>query len=465
MILGNVLAKLGHALSPRRMFGDDRRKIEKFSGQLAINEPERLPRNAPRGRQFVFSDTMDRIHLDRTSLTLQRISTALRDAERGWTETQSELFEGRIEADAHLRSDLDNRNESVSLKPWTLLEGADDNESKRAAAELEKRLRLVPALSDAFSHQLQFVPFGWAASETNWDIVDGMVAPTFFKNVPHRRFLFEQQTDDLRLRVFEDTGQGVALRPGKWWITCRARGRLVSTAGLMRTLVWWSTFKTMSLRDWMVLSDRFGIPYVTGEYDENIADEDKEVLRQAVADLGSDGFAIFSNMAKIAIHEIKHGVTGNSAQGIHGALITLCDLQVSKLVQGASLVSQVQGPGSHALGSVHENRYHDILEGDAQKLSESFQTTIGKQFLQFNGIKAAPPGLKVHLRLNMSVKDQLGLALDLANRLDGFELDERQIRSMTLLRAPQPGTVGLRGLDVVKAIAEAAQQSAAPPEE
>ncbi len=90
---------------------------------------------------------------------------------------------------------------------------------------------------------------------------------------------------------------GTPLRPGKWWVTCRARGRLISTAGLMRTLVWWSTFKTMALRDWMVLSDRFGIPYVTGEYDENIADEDKEVLRQAVADLGSDGFAIFSQMA------------------------------------------------------------------------------------------------------------------------------------------------------------------------
>jgi phage gp29-like protein len=218
----------------------------------------------------------------------------------------------------------------------------------------------------------------------------------------------------------------------------------------MRTAVWWSTFKTMSVRDWLILANRFGIPFITGEYDESISDDDKEVLRQAARDLGTDGYAIFSQQAKLVIHEIQRHQTGNAAEGIHGALMTICDLQNSKLIEGATLVSEVQGPGSHALGTVHENRYHDILEGDAEKLSESFQAAVGLPFVRFNGLSARPPRLKIHLGLNVSLKERIGIALDLANRLDGFELDEEQIRTMTLLRRPRPGSPGLRGIEVAK---------------
>jgi phage gp29-like protein len=433
-------------------------QLDLFSGKLATARPRPLPMRAPSGTQYRFSEYQDRFLLDRTALTIERIANVLRNAEAGRIEEMADLFEGRIEADAHLRAALENRNESVSLKPWTIVEGGDSEEDKRAANELELRLRLVPGFSDTLGHQLLFAPFGWSASEIDWDLVDGMAAPTFFTTVPHKRFTFAQATDELRLVTEPGRPEGVPLTPGKWWVTYRGRGRLVATAGYMRTAVWWSTFKTMSVRDWMIFANRFGIPFVTGEYDETISDDDKEILRQAARDLGTDGFAIFSQQAKLVIHEMQRHQTGNAAEGIHGALMTICDLQMSKLIEGATLVSEVQGPGSHALGTVHENRYHDILEGDAEKISESFQAAVGVPFVRFNGLKARPPRLKLHLRLNLSLRDQIGIALDLANRLEGFELDEEQIRSMTLLRRPRTGSAGLRGLEVAK-LEQAAQDA------
>lgn len=431
-------------------------QLEIFATQLATGRPKPLPATAPTGQRFVFSEQLDRRLFHRVALTLERISACLRNAEQGWTEEQCDLFESRIEADAHLRAALENRNESVALKPWTLVEGGPNEIDKAAARELEQRLRLVPNFADTLSHQLQYVPYGWAVSEIQWEMRDGVVAPVFFDHVPHRRFTFARETDEILLRVTQDPVDGIPLQPAKFWTTCRGRARLSATAGLMRTLVWWSTFKTFGVRDWMVLSDRFGIPFVTGAYDENASNEDIDVLKRAVRDLGTDGWAVFSQLADINIHEIKHGVTGNSAEGIHGALINLCDMQMSKLVEGATLVSEVQGPGSHALGTVHENRYHDILEGDGEKLSESFQHAIGVPFVHFNRqfLGARPPRLKIHLRLNMSLRDQIGIALDLANKLDGFELDEEQLRTMTLLRRPQGR--GLRGLEAAKLAAEPA---------
>ncbi len=441
-----------------------------FPDKLAIARPRPLPRTAPGGRQYAFTEQIDRHLLDRTQLTLLRIANAHKTAEQGWVEEMADLFETRIEADAHLRSAFDNRNESVSLKPYTVVEGGDEPADKEAAAELDKRLRLVPNMTDTFAHQLQFVPFGWSASEIQWGIVDGMAAPVFFDNVPHRRFAFDRETDDIRLRTTEDPSDGVPFTPGKWWTTCRGRGRLVATSGLMRTAVWWSTFKTMSVRDWLVLSDRFGIPFVTGEYEEVISDDDKEILRQAVQDLGTDGWAIFSQHAKMEIHEIQRNQTGNVAEGIHGALMTICDQQLSKLIEGATLVSEVQGPGSHALGTVHENRYHDILEGDGNKLGESFQATIGKFFVEFNGLGAKPPRLKMHLRLNQSLDARIDMAVKIANNFPGFVFDEEQLRQETLFHAPRPGTTGLMGIEVAKmmqaaATAEAMAEAPEPPED
>lgn len=430
-------------------------QLEFFASQLASGRSVTLPSTPPSGRRFVFTEQLDRQVLDRASLTLERIASCLRQAEQGWTEAQVDLFEARIEADAHLRAGLDNRNESVALKPWTIIEGGEDPIDKAAARELERALRLVPSFVDTLSHQLQYVPYGWAVTEIDWQAINGFVAPAGFDQIPHRRLTFDRESDEILLRVSQDPVDGIPLSPGKFWTTCRSRGRLTATSGLMRTLVWWSTFKTMSIRDWMVLSDRFGIPFVTGMYNENASDEDIDTLKNAVQDLGTDGWAVFSELAKIEIHEIKHGVTGNSAEGIHGALINICDTQMSKLVEGATLVSAVQGPGSHALGEVHENRYHDILEGDGEKLSESFQHSIGLPFVTFNRqfLGARPPRLKMHLRLNLSLSNQIDIALKLANQLEGFELDEEQLRTMTLLR--RPNGRGLRGVEAAKLAAAA----------
>lgn len=431
-------------------------QLDHFPNELAgSTRPELLPSSAPSGQRYRFTDQLDRTTINRSTLTIERIISCLRAAEQGWTEAQVDLFEGRIEADAHLRGDLENRNESVALKPWTLIEGGQDEIDKAASMALEKAVRVIPGFSDTLSHQLQFVPYGWAVSEIDWQMRDGLVVPVFFDAIPHKRFTFKRETDEILLRVNEDPVDGILLTPGKFWVTCRARARLIAMAGLMRTLVLWSTFKIFSVRDWMILSDRFGIPFVTGEYNENADDRDIDILKAAVQDLGTDGWAVFSELAKIQIHEIKHGVTGNSAEGIHGALITLCDTQMSKLIQGATLVSAVQGPGSHALGQVHENRYHDILEADAEKLSESFQHSIGLPFVMFNRqfLGARPPRLKTHLRLNLSLKEQIGVALDLTNKLDNFPLDEEQLRQMTLLRRPTDGT-GVRGIEVAKMMLE-----------
>jgi phage gp29-like protein len=442
----------------RRLFG------RKNSLALSQRRPRPIGQAPPGGQQFVFQDHLDRNILENTTsgAAIAQIVNAYQRAEDGDIEHMVELFDRRIEADAHLRGALENRNEAVSQKPFSIEPGGTDPADMKAAAELEERLRLVPDWIATLEHQLTFQPYGWAGSEISWELVDSLAAPVWFDNVPHRRFTFDRENDRPMLRTKDKPAFGTDLVPGKWWFTHR-RGRLTATAGLMRTGLWISTFKTLTMRDFLIFSERFGIPYVTGVYDETIAPDDKETLRQAVADIGSgSSYAIVSKAAEIVIHQAQ--MASNSNEGVHGALIGILDNQISFLIEGATLVSSVDGPGSHALGKIHQNRYFDILLGDAERLSQSFVHSIGFPFVRFNGMSARPPRLKLHLGLNLSLGDQVDMATKLANNLEGFLVDEEQIRAITQLRKPDPGA-GLRGRDFAKIEAGEGGGAGRPPEE
>jgi phage gp29-like protein len=201
----------------------------------------------------------------------------------------------------------------------------------------------------------------------------------------------------------------------------------------MRTAAIWSHFKSLSVRDWLVFADRFGLPYVLGKYEEQVSPEDKATLEAAVAAVGTDGYATVSEACEIALTEAK---TGGRAEDVHGSLVTLCDLQISKLIAGATLVQETTGQASYAIGRVHQNTNFALLLGDAGWLAESFADCIGRPFVKFNNLKARPPRLKMYLALDVSIKEQVQIASICANEL-GMEIDEEQIRDLTLLRRPQ----------------------------
>jgi phage gp29-like protein len=244
--------------------------------------------------------------------------------------------------------------------------------------------------------------------------------------------VFDKDTDEPRLISSWTQSEGVPLIPGKWWWTRRV-GRLTAAAGLMRTAAIWSHFKSLAVRDWLVFSDRFGIPYVTGEYAPEATEADKDTLATAVSNLGSDGWAIYSDACKMVINEVKSG--GASVEGVHSALTSLCDTQISKLIAGATLMTETTGQASYAIGKVHQGRSAGLKEGDAEWLAQSFESCIGRPFVHFNGLDARAPRLKMHLALDVSVLEQVKIASVCANEL-GMALDEDQIRQMTYLRAP-----------------------------
>ena len=305
-------------------------------------------------------------HIDRYSahtgvgLDVATIISAYRLAENGWPANQCDLFDDRHEVDAHMRSAYDGRVEAVARKEWVIQEGGPAPADIEAAKMLTDALIQVPNWVETLEHQLRANWYGYNLTEIDWQRIDGTAVPVWFENVIPQRIVFDA-TDRPRLITKLGDTEGVALSPGKWWYSCRT-GRLAATSGLMRTSTWWSHFKTLSVRDWLQFADRFGVPYVTGAYDDEMTQEERAKLEDAVSYIGADGYAVFSKAAEIVFHQVENG---EHADQIMGGLIGLCDQQNSKLIQGATLVNETGGPGSFALGRVHQGQYHDLVKADA----------------------------------------------------------------------------------------------------
>lgn len=408
-------------------------------GELGLEAPRPLALRPGSDRIALSVPAFDRWARIQTSVTPSDIAAIFAKADRGYPASQCDLYDDMRRRDGHLRSVLYNRMIAVAGKPWIVQAGGDSAEDVKAAELLERALRDAP-MRDTMTHQLQSAWHGYSATEIVWDVRDGLLVPAWFASVPHRRIRFDEK-DRPRLLTEQEPIDGVELEPGKW-IFSVVPGRIAASEGIMRTATWWSYFKKLSVRDWLVFSERFGIPYVTGQWDESASEADKGVIKEAVASIGKDGWAAFSKSCEIVMHAIQ---VGGKAEDVQGALTSLCNAEISKLVLGATLTTgEGQSAGSFALGRVHQDARFDIVQGDEQMLGDTFERDVGRPFVEFNGLKARPPRLKVYVTRDVDPLTEMKILSIAANEL-GMEIDGEQVRQRFHIKKPRGGGEVLKG--------------------
>jgi phage gp29-like protein len=412
---------------------------------LQLARPAPIPTAPPAGQQAT-----PWVNFDRWSthpgfgLTPDLVNAVFRAAEGGLVWRQADLFDDVLESDGHLRSLVLGRRDAVAGKEWVIQAGGKDASSIAAAEALEEKLRDSLNFHEFLEHQLMAPYYGWSASEIDWVVDSGVVFPAYLANAPHRRFVTGPGGE---IRIFSERNtEGVPLQPGKWVVTLMPHHNL-ARAGLLRTCTWWALFKRMSVRDWVILAEKFGLPNVIGYYEENSTPESRKALEKAVEDIGEAGQAVLSKATQIVISEVSQR-SGNS-QGLHQGLTSLCEAQMSKLISGATLTMETGGPGSFALGRVHQARSFSLEVGDAMRLSHVFRQHIGVPFMRYNGLGGRAPRLKIQVVQELDPKTRVEVASILANEL-GAELDGSQLFDELGFRRPARPEDTLRGTKKVK---------------
>lgn len=358
-------------------------------------------------------------------ITSEMVVAIFRQAERGVPVRQFDLFDDLIENDGHLRGLIDTRIQSVAASPWVLRSGQPGHApSDAAAADLEARLRNHLGFRDFLKHQLSSPYYGFAATNLVWDLDAGLIVPSDFVNVAHRRFAApsEERASEIMLITGDVTRLELSPLEAGLWAVSRYRGRNPWAAGLMRTATWWAVFKRWSIRDWQVFADMFGLPIVIGFYEENASQTTRDALEAAVRQVGTDGWAVLSKLADI---HIKETIRSGDASSVYPAISDRCEAQMSKLIAGATLNTDVDGKGSYSLASVHESRAFTMIKGDSTDTEEMFTRDIGTPFVRWNGYAdASPPRLKIQLARDSKERAEVAAIISQLIPLDAQQLYE-----------------------------------------
>ena len=424
-----------------------RASLAGFRPALAIEPARGLPARPPEARvtrPLRFDEAQDHPGF---GLTPERVLRIFRAAEAGYTPTQCDLFDDLIENDGHLRDLLDHRCQVVAGKPMVIQAGGPRPEDQEAAEALAAAINRVDGVLGFIEHQLGFNRYGWAGSEIDWGYDGSLIVPTGFINVPARRFLLKGNR--LTLRTKEYAWEGEALAPGKWVVTT-GKGTLLARAGLMRTAAWFAMFKRFSGRDWAIYAEKFGLPLVWAEYDETQSDDAKEAAEEAVSHIGDDGQAVIAK--GVQMHIEGAGRSGDAAK-VHGGMITHCNREMSKLVNGSTLSNDNgdSGGASYALGDTHDRVRHENIEYDVRRIEESFLDCVSRPFVYFNGLNAAPPILSVQYHRQLTPVERVHLAKGMVEL--GIPVSKDQMRKETGFKAPVDDDDAAFGLIEMRAAA------------
>lgn len=410
-------------------------------GARYLPEPEiDITKPAPAPPRLEIITTWSRLDYAETfqgyRLTPERVAWILRQADYGWAWQMVDMYEALLLNDGHARGQFEQRMDEVEV-PWTLRPGDDRPGSKQAAEDLEAACRQWDM--DGLIQHLELGTFiGYSYAEVPWQTrSDGMQVPVDAVCVPHRRFAFDLQSRPrLTSELDPYPGQLLERRPGSSWVRAETkRWRKQTQAGLFRTVAYWAVFKRMSVRDWLIFAEKFGIPMIIGKYTENASEKTRQALRDAIEALGTEGRALLAEGATVEV--IDKALRSGSGGGdhLHAGITQLANSEISKIISSATLTSDTGGPGSFALGQVHADQKHKLSLADARRIGIAFQRDIGVEFLRRNNLvdKAAPPWLHLHVQ-KLSLLTDSQVVKNLAGI--GLKLSVGQLREQFGYRAP-----------------------------
>lgn len=368
-------------------------------------------------------------------LTPDRLAWILRLADWGSPFQMYDVFENVVLQDGHTRGLYEQLLDEVAV-PWTWRAGDDRAGSLQAADDLDKITKQLD-----FEGALEFLAlqsyFGSSYVEVAWITrSDGMQVPAELVCVPHRRFIFD---DKCRPRLTSEAnpypGEPLERRPGSSWIRAETRRwRRQVMAGCLRTVAWWCLFKRMSVRDWLIFAEKFGIPMIIGKPGQNSSEPTRKALKEVLAALGTEGRAILDHDTTIEVLD-QALRSGGGGDHVHAGIVALANSEISKCMTAGTLTSDTGGPGSFALGMVHEASKHKLSLARAGRLGKWVRRDLALEYLIRNRLtdRAEAPHCHLHVQ-KTSLKEDSEVVVNLTKA--GMVLSKTQIREKFELRVP-----------------------------
>ena len=297
-------------------------------------------------------------------LTPQRVTSILNQVYvAGWMVDWACLVEDVYRYDTEVRTLQESGSEAVTGAPFTI-EPADHTDEGRAVADYQQAVvNGIDTWPSAMEGLLLGNSAGYQLAESAFedrvvrfpykDSFAEVEAPTPVGFDPihskHTRF-------DLSLgeRLELDTGSGFIVPPEWKFVRYEASGPYaVRNRGWMSAAVWLAMIKSGAWARWGVVLDLWGVPTPLGFADKDLWQNEarRAEMLQALIDFGQGKPALFTDDFKIESSTAPSSPL--DARGMHAAIISAIDMELSKLILGSVLTTEISGTGSYNMSSTH----------------------------------------------------------------------------------------------------------------
>ncbi len=316
-------------------------------------------------------------------LTPGRLSAVFQEADQGIVQRQMELFEEMEEKDAHLASLLQTRKLAVLSLDYEVLPYAKTPEDERIAEAVGELVYRIPNIEGSFLDLLDAIGKGFALAEIVWALDGGQAQVSELKWIPQKKVTFTEGLQP-RLLTAEKPWQGEDFPAWKViYHRYKARSGYDTRAGVLRVVGYMYLLKNYALKDWAAFNEVFGMPLRLGKYDPMASPADREALIQAIRNLGSDAAGVISKNTEIEFVEATSRLSGSANP--YQVLAEFCNREMSKAVLGQTLTTDTAGAtGTYAAARVHAQVRRDLVEADAQALSQTLREQLLRPLTGFN---------------------------------------------------------------------------------
>lgn len=288
--------------------------------------------------------------VNRTNVDINKWRTALSSAESVQNPTRSSLYDlyAEILLDAHLQSVIEKRRTAVMNVPVTFRTDGDIDEALEMLIQSPWFSRMIADVLDTRFWGHTLLQFRKDGEYIEYDLIPR-------KHVsPERGFIKLNQNDSSGLPYRDMAIPGV-MEVGSQ-----------TDLGLLLQAAPWVIYKRNCMGDYAQYAELFGMPIRKGTYDgyDDIA---RQKLLNDLAEMGSAG--VFVHPEGTSVEFVESTQKGGSNE-VYTGLINIANAEISKLILGNTLTTDVGQSGTQALGTIHREVEEQIMMADRRFITE-----------------------------------------------------------------------------------------------
>lgn len=304
--------------------------------------------------------------------------------ERGNGGAQSFEMYRDLRRDGKVFSGLQKRKLALISRPWQVDPIDAGDAGQRDAAVVLAMLKSV-MFDKLCAELLDALLVGFVPAEIVWTVRNGLITPDRVVKRAQRRFVYVQTdpnaSPELHLLTAANMLTGEVLPPKKFIVhRVNQEDDNPYGMGLGLQLYWPVFFKRKGILSWNKLNDRFGSPTPWGKYPKSAGAKEKGTLFDALRAMSNDGVMMTPEGMSIELLESK--LTGSIST--QKDLCAYMDSWISEVI-----LSQEATQSTGATGAASKEREDvrlDLVQADADLLSDTLNSTLIKWFCEYNGL-------------------------------------------------------------------------------